>query len=71
MKKPSKPLQIMKENQMQQKTANNERQPAVPTFVNTTIVTKEAKGQQAGAKENKPVYQTYIYRSHGGGYQGL
>lgn len=30
-----------------------------------------AQPMQDTAKESKPAYQTYIYRSYGGGYQGL
>ena len=31
----------------------------------------QTQPEQIGAKEAKPAYQTYIYRSYGGGYQGL
>ena len=31
----------------------------------------QAQAVQNVAKEVKPAYQTYIYRSYGGGYQGL
>lgn len=36
-------------------------------------ITEKEKRQASEAvkQEKKPVYQTYIYRSYGGGYQGL
>lgn len=60
----------MTENKIQTKTAENEsQQPTSPFHANA--VKTEDKELQKTAKETKPAFQTYIYRSYGGGYQGL
>ena len=51
-----------------------ERQEASLVKNNNLMTAAETAGlneNKSTAKEAKPVYQTYIYRSYGGGYQGL
>lgn len=60
----------MTENKKQATSAENESQQANRPFQNSAVK-KEEKDLSITAKETKPAFQTYIYRSYGGGYQGL
>jgi hypothetical protein len=65
------PKQIdMTEKKVQPPLAESEGIKSITPF-NTTIAKREEKGLQKATKESKPSLQTYIYRSYGGGYQGL
>lgn len=62
----------MLQNTQQQTSEKNELTPAAKNNgAPSATKTADSNAAIAAAQEPKPVYQTYIYRSYGGGYQGL
>lgn len=59
----------MTENKKQHHAAEREGVKATQPFQHTGV--KKEQKELASVKEPKPAFQTYIYRSYGGGYQGL